>query len=345
MPATLGELARRFGGQARGADDRLIRAVASLERAEADQIAYLADKKYRSLLGQTRAGAVVLSPRDAEGYAGNALIVENPSLCFARITAWLHPPHPFAPGRHPSAQVEAGAVIAVSAWIGPHAVVEAGAVVGDDVYLGPGCYVGRGARIGARTRMVARATLMHDCEVGADCVIQPGAVIGAEGFGFAKDGDRWIKVPQLGRVVVGNDVEIGANTTIDRGTLDDTVVADGVKLDNLIHIAHNVRVGEHTIMAACVGIAGSTTIGKRCAFGGQVGVAGHLEIGDDVQVLGKSLVSGPIAKPGIYSSAMKVEVAEQWRRIAARIRQLDDMARRLRELEQQVRQLKEETSS
>ncbi|BAU48186.1 UDP-3-O-(3-hydroxymyristoyl) glucosamine N-acyltransferase [Sulfurifustis variabilis] len=342
MAVTLAELARRVGGQVRGDPGVEIRAVAPLDRAGPGEIAHLSDRRYRALVAETRAAAVVLVAEDAGAFKGTALIHPNPSLAFARIAAFLHPAPAVAPGRHPTAFVEDGARVADSARIGAYAVIEREATVEDGASIGPGCYVGQGARVGARTCLVAQVYVGARCEIGTDCLLQPGAVIGADGFGFAKDGERWIKVPQLGRVIVGDDVEIGANTTVDRGTLDDTVIARGVKLDNLIQIAHNVRVGEHTIMAACVGIAGSTSIGSRCAFGGQVGIAGHLDIADDVQVLGTSLVSASIPKPGVYSSALKAEPADEWRRTAARLRQLDELARRLREAEEEIRKLKGE---
>lgn len=342
MAVTLAELAKRVGGEIRGDAGTEIRAVAPLERAGPQEIAHLADPRYRPLLAGTRAGVVVLSAQDAPGRAGTVLVHGNPALAFARIAAHLHPAPAVAPGRHPTAVVAESARIDGSAGIGPYAVIEADATIAEGASVGAGCYVGRGARIGARTRLVAQVYVGERCEIGADCLLQPGAVIGADGFGFAKDGSRWVKVPQLGRVVIGDDVEVGANTAIDRGALDDTVIGDGVKLDNLIQIAHNVRVGEHTIMAACVGVAGSTSIGRRCAFGGQVGIAGHIEIADDVQVLGTSLVSGSIPKPGVYSSALKAEPADAWRRNAARLRQLDELARRLREAEAEIRKLKGE---
>lgn len=342
MAVTLAELARRVGGQIRGDPGIEVHAVAPLDRAGPGEIAHLSDRRYRPLLAGGRAGVVVLGAEDAEDYTGTALIHPNPSLAFARIAAYLHPAPAAVPGRHPTAIVEDGAQVHASAWIGAYALVEAEAMIEEGVSIGPGCCIGRRARVGARTRLVAQVYVGERCEIGADCLLQPGAVIGADGFGFAKDGGRWVKIPQLGRVVIGDEVEVGANTTIDRGTLDDTVIGRGVKLDNLIQIAHNVRIGEDTIMAACVGVAGSTSIGRRCAFGGQVGIAGHLEIADDVQVLGTSLVSGSIPKAGVYSSALKAEPADEWRRTAARLRQLDELARRLREAEDEIRKLKRE---
>lgn len=339
MP-TLAELARRFGGRVRGAGEVDIVSVAALDRAGPGHISYLQDRRYRPELAATRASAVILRADDAEAYPGNALIVEQPQLCFARIAAFLHPAPAIKAGIHPTAQVDPTARIAASASIGPHAVVEAGAVVGEEAQIGPGCHVGRDARVGARTRLIGRVWIGYGCVVGADSLLHPGAVIGADGFGFAKDGERWVKIPQLGRVVIGNDVEIGANTTIDRGTFGDTEIADGVKLDNLIHIGHNVRIGEHTAMAACVGVSGSVTIGRRCLFAGQVGVVDHVSIADDVMVLGKSMVAASIDEPGAYSSGIPAEPAEQWRRRLVRLRQLDEMAQRLKQLEKELEDLK-----
>lgn len=342
MVVTLAELARRFGAQLRGAGDVEITGVASLERAGPSEISYLYDLKRRHLLATCRAGAVVLNAAQADEYGGNALIVEQPRLCFARIAAFLHAPAPTPRGAHASAVIDPSARVAATAAIGPQAVVGARAVVGEKVEIGPGCYVGADASIGAETRLVGHIWVGTGCVIGRGCLLHPGVIVGADGFGYAEDGERWIKVPQLGRVVIGNEVEIGANTTVDRGALNDTEIGDGVKIDNLVQVGHNVRIGEHTAIAAGAGIAGSAVIGRRCSIGGQVGVAGHLTIADDVQVLGKSLVASSITEAGTYSSAIKAELATPWRRQVVRLRQLDEMARRLRDLEQEVRRLREE---
>ncbi len=336
---TLEELARRFGGQVRGDGSREIRGVATLADAGPHDAAFVANPQFHRYLATTRAAAVILGEEDVRHFSGNALIVDNPHLCFARVAALLHPEPPWEAGVHPSATVADGAQVAQTAWIGPHSVVEQGAVVEDGVFIGPGSFIDRGAVIGAGSRLVARVTVCRGCIVGKRCIIHPGAVIGSDGFGYARDGVRWVKVPQLGRAVLGDDVDIGSNTTIDRGALGDTLIADGVKLDNLIQIAHNVQIGEHTAMAAFVGVAGSVVIGKRCTFGGRAGIAGHLEIADDVHVTGTSLVSGSITKPGVYSSAISSEEAGSWRKNAARLRQLDALVRRVRELEHKVQML------
>ncbi len=340
MGVTLADLARSLNGRLRGDGAHRVTAVATLERAGATDVAFVADAKYRDQLQVTAAGAVLLRAADADGYNGNAIIVDDPQLCFARAAALLHPPAVAFPGVHPSAVVESGARVAPSAHVGAHVLVETGATVAEHAVVGPGCIVGRGAIIGARSRLVARVVVAAGCAIGRECLVHPGAVIGSDGFGFAKDGEGWIKMPQLGRAVLGDQVEVGANTTIDRGTLSDTVIEDGVKLDNLIQVAHNVRIGAHTAIAACTGIAGSTVIGRRCAIGGQVGIAGHLHIADDVQIMATSLVTRSITQAGAaYSSSIKAEPLEQWRRNAARVHQLDDLARRLRQLEQKMKVL------
>lgn len=345
MAVTLAELARRFQGRVRGNPDLVVERVAPLESAGPHDIAYLSDSKYLPKLADTTAGAVILTEADSSHYAGSALIVANPHLCFARVAQWLHPFPAFQPGVHPTAVIDPASRIARTAWIGPHSVVEGGAEIGEDAYVGPGCIVGNHASIGARTRLVGHVYIADRCAIGEDCLFHPGSVIGSDGFGYARDGDQWQKVPQLGRVVIGNNVEVGANTTIDRGTLNDTVIGDGVKLDNLVQIAHNVHIGENTAMAGCSGIAGSTVIGKRCTIGGQAGIAGHIEITDDVHIMGCSLVSSSIMKPGVYSSSIKAEPVEKWRRNVVRLYHLDEMARRLGKLEAKLQQHSEESEN
>ena len=323
----LGELAVRFGLGVRGDPDLVVSHVATLAGATAGAVSFLANRRYRRLLEGTRATAVVLTAEDAADCPVAALIGPNPYLAYARIATLLHTPPAAPPGVHPSAVVAPDARVPRSAAVAPHALIEPGAELGERVSIGPGAVVERGARIGDDTRVLARAVLCAGVIVGARCLIHPGAVIGADGFGFARDGDAWAKVPQLGTVRIGDDVEIGANTTIDRGAIDDTVIEDGVKLDNQIQVAHNVRIGAHTAIAACTGISGSTTIGKRCMIGGMVGFAGHLAIADDVAITGLSLVSASIRTPGSYSSGIPVVETREWRRAVARLRRLDRPAR------------------
>jgi len=332
MSFTLGELAVRFGCTLKGDPDARVSRVATLEDAGPDAVTFLANPKYRRYLSQTRAGAVIVEPRLADACPGAALIGPNPYAIYARIATLLHPAPVAAPGIHPSAIVDASAQIDPAAAIGPRAVIEAGVVVGPRAAIGPGCVVMHGARVGADTRLVANVTLCHDVSIGERCLLHPGAVIGADGFGLAPDRGEWLKVPQIGSVRIGNDVEIGASTTIDRGAIEDTVIDDGVKLDNQIQIAHNVRIGAHTAIAGCAGISGSAVIGQRCMIGGMVGIAGHLTICDDVMVTGKSFVSSSIRKPGYYSSGLPIDETARFRKNAARFHQLDDMARQVRRL-------------
>jgi UDP-3-O-[3-hydroxymyristoyl] glucosamine N-acyltransferase len=341
MGATLAELARCCHGELRGDPDFQVERVATLETAGPHDIAFVAGQKYYAQLAATRAGVVVLGHADAGQFSGNALLSENPRLCFTRVAAMLHPPARPPAGCHASAVVDASAGVAADAAIGPQAVIERGARIGHGVVVGAGCYIGSDVVIGDGTWLHAHVVIGAACILGERCIVQPGAVIGGDGFGYARDGVRWEKTPQLGRVVIGDDVEIGANTTIDRGALDDTVIERGAKLDNLIHIAHNVRIGEDTAIAACVGIAGSTRIGKRCTLAGQVGIVGHIEITDDVHVTGAAVVSHTIREPGTYSSGTPLETYPNWLRNAVRMRQLDDMARRLKKLEQKLSALSE----
>jgi UDP-3-O-[3-hydroxymyristoyl] glucosamine N-acyltransferase len=248
------------------------------------------------------------------------------------MAALLHPLPVAVPGVHVSAVVDARATVSPSASIGANVVIEAGASIGERVVVGPGCVVMQDARVDADTRLIANVTLCQGVSLGERCFVHPGVVIGSDGFGLAPDQGEWLKVPQVGSVRIGNDVEIGANTTIDRGAIGDTVIGDGVKMDNHIQIAHNVKVGAHTAMAAQSGIAGSTTVGERCMIGGQVGIAGHITICDDVVLTGKSFASSSIRKPGYYSSGLPIDESARFRKNAARFYQLDELVRQVRRL-------------
>ncbi len=333
---SLGELAVRHGLQLRGNPDHRVSRVGTLDSAGPDAVSFLANPRYRRQLADTRAGAVVLDPGSADGCAVAALVSDNPYAAYARIAADLYPEPAFEPGIHAAASVDPSAVVDASSR------VEAGAVLGPGVRVGPGCLVGPGSVIGrdvvlgAGCRLVARVTLCHGVVLGDRVLVHPGVVIGADGFGLAREPEGWIKVPQVGAVRIGSDVEIGANTTIDRGAIEDTVIGDGVKLDNQIQVAHNVRIGPHTVVAGCVGISGSAVIGARCMIGGAVGIAGHLEIADDVVVTAMALVSHSIRDPGVYSGALPLDEARRWRRNSARFRQLDSIAARLKALERRL---------
>ena len=320
---SLGELAVRFGLTLRGEPSLTVRSVATLSRANSGALSFLANSRYRRQLASTRATAVILSAEDEAHCPVAALIDPNPYLAYARIASLMHPDMPPEPGIHPSAVVASGARIATSASIGPLAVIEEGAQIGERVRVGPGCIVQKGASVGADSTLTSLVNLYPGVTLGKRCIVHAGAVVGADGFGFAPNAGVWVKVPQVGSVRVGDDVEIGANTTIDRGAIDDTVVENGVKLDNQIQVGHNVLIGAHTAIAACTGISGSTVIGQRCMIGGMVGFAGHLTIADDVVVTGCSLVSASIKKPGSYSSGMPTVETRLWRRMVAHLRRLD----------------------
>ncbi|OOG27171.1 UDP-3-O-(3-hydroxymyristoyl)glucosamine N-acyltransferase [Thioalkalivibrio denitrificans] len=333
MAISLGELAARLGVHLNGDPEAVIDGVAPLDRAVPGQLSFLSQARFRPHLPATRATAVILSPEHLEACPTAALVTDNPQLAYARACTLLHPQPQASPGVHPTAVVADDAVIHESASIGPQCVIEHGSTIGASVVLGPGCMVGPGCEVGPASRLHARVTLLHGTRIGKRVVIHSGAVLGSDGFGFARDGERWEKIPQLGVVVVGDDVEIGANTTIDRGALGDTVIEEGVKLDNLIQVAHNVRIGAHTAVAGCVGIAGSTRIGRRCAIGGGAGIIGHLEIADGVTITAMTLVTHSIPEPGVYGSGVPHAPAREWNRTVARLRQLDDLARRVRALE------------
>jgi UDP-3-O-[3-hydroxymyristoyl] glucosamine N-acyltransferase len=279
---------------------------------------------------------VLLTSEEAERYQGAALIVSNPYLAYAQLSHLFETRPASVPGVHPSAVIAASAQVHPSARIGAYVVIEAGACIEADVEIGAQCFIGARSRIGEGGRLAPRVTLYHDVVIGKRVVIQSGAVIGGEGFGFANEKGSWQKIAQIGGVLIGDDVEIGSNTTIDRGALADTLIGNGVKLDNQIMIAHNVQIGDNTAMAGCVGISGSTKIGRNCMIAGGVGMVGHIEVCDNVFVTGMTMVTRSISEPGSYSSGTAMQPAAEWRKSAARIRQLDDMARRLQQLEKQL---------
>jgi UDP-3-O-[3-hydroxymyristoyl] glucosamine N-acyltransferase len=333
MPVRLGELAARFGCELRGDPDTLIERVATLQEAGAGAISFLANSRYRRHLPGTQAAAVVLDASTVDDCPTNALIAANPYATYARIAQLLYSEAAGPSGRHASAVIAADAEVDPSAWIGPNAYVGAGAKIGARVQIGPNSVVFDRVVIGADTRLVAHVTLCSGVRLGERCLLHPGVVIGADGFGHAPDQGGYVKIPQVGSVLVGDDVEIGANSTIDRAAIGDTVIERGVKIDNQVQVGHNCRIGEHTVISGCVGISGSVTVGRRCMIGGMVGIAGHLEICDDVAITGKTLVSASIRKPGLYSGALPAAEARGFRRNSARFQKLDELARRVRRLE------------
>ena len=341
MKYTLGELAKHVSGEVKGDASCEIESVGTLQHANNTQISFLTNPAYRKNLSSSNAGAVILSASDAENCTINALVCNNPYAAYAKIAALLNPVEDFMVGVHPSAHIAEGAKVDKSASIAAGVVLESGVVISANVRVGPGCVIQKQSKIGSDTILIANITIAHGCDIGKNGLIHPGVVIGADGFGQAWDDGSWIKVPQLGRVVIGDDVEIGANTTIDRGAIEDTIIENNVKLDNQIQVAHNVKIGAHTAIAGCTAIAGSTKIGKHCRIAGMVGIVGHLEIADNVTVTAKSLVSGSIKKAGVYSSGTPLEPSQKWRKNTIRFKYLDDMAKRLNELEKQLSSNKE----
>ena len=325
----LGDLAERHGLVLRGDPDLRISGVAPLATADATQLAFLANRKLRGQLADSRAGAVIIDGKTAEGFNGNVLLSANPHASFARIAADFEDRPAATPGIHASAVVADDAVIDPTASIGPFCVIGARSRIEAGAELGPHCIVGVDCSVGARSRLIGRVTLVERVRLGARVLVHPGAVIGADGFGLAFDQGAWLKVPQLGGVRIGDDCEIGANTTIDRGALDDTVLEEDVRLDNQIQIAHNVVIGAHSAMAGCSAIAGSAKIGRYCLIGGAAGIAGHIELCDRVTITAMSLVSHSIHEPGEYSSGIPVQESRRWRRNAARIHRLDRLVRQL----------------
>jgi UDP-3-O-[3-hydroxymyristoyl] glucosamine N-acyltransferase len=340
---SLSDIAAKLGGRVLGDGGVHVSQIATLEHAQPGQISFLTNSKYRSQLDTTKAGAVILSEADQDATGLPRIISDNPYAYFARVSALLNPGPEIKPGIRPGAVIGAGAKIAETASIAATAVIGAGAVIGDFSVIGEGCCIGENTAIGSHARLYPRVVIYHDCVIGDNLIAHSGVVIGSDGFGIAMDQGRWIKIPQIGRVVIGNDVEIGANTTIDRGALDDTVIEDGVKLDNLIQVAHNVRIGAHTAIAGCAGIAGSTTIGRHCMIGGGVGISGHLQIGDHVEIAGFTLIARSIREPGSYSSAIPGIRTEDWRRNAVQLRHLDDLVKRVKALEKELESLNTES--
>jgi UDP-3-O-[3-hydroxymyristoyl] glucosamine N-acyltransferase len=337
VQARLDELAAALGGQLHGDGALPIEAIAPLERAGPHEISFLAQPRLLPQLAHSHAACVIVRPEHrAQALArGAALVVDDPYLAFARLTQWwaarerVPPP----PGVHGSAVVEPGAVIHPLASVGALACIGAGARIGAGAVVAAQALVGEGAEIGEHTRLGPRVVFERGCRIGARGVVQAGAVVGGDGFGFAPVQGRWLKIEHLGAVRIGDDVEIGANTCIDRGALDDTVIEDGVKLDNLIQIGHNCRIGAHTAMAGCTGVAGSTRIGAHCTAGGSAMILGHLEIADHVHISAATVVSHSIRKPGHYSGFFPIDENAAWEKNAATLRQLHALRERIRALE------------
>jgi UDP-3-O-[3-hydroxymyristoyl] glucosamine N-acyltransferase len=335
MPIRLGELASRFGCELVGDADVVIDDVAALESAGPRALSFLSNPALKPRLAATRAAAVVLRAEDAADSPVASILSDNPYAHYAMMAAVIRPAPTYAPGIASGAVVAESATVAASAHIAAHVSIGDNSVIGENVYVGPGSVVGPDCRIGDDSRLIANVTLVRQVEMGRRCIIHPGAVIGSDGFGNAMTPQGWVKVPQLGGVRMGDDVEIGANSTVDCGAIDDTIIENGVRIDNLCMIAHNVQIGAHTAMAAMTGVSGSTRIGKRCLLAGQVGTVGHIEICDDVVVSGKTMVSKDITKPGVYAASFPAEEVKTWGRRVAGLRRLDALVARVRKLEKE----------
>ncbi len=331
---TLSQIAELLGAELQGDGALEIKKIATLANAHTGHIAFLANKKYRSQLETTKASAVILSPDDAAYFSGNKIIVANPYVCYAKLAQFMDTtPRSASHDVHPSAVIHANAQVSKSAAIGANVVIEADAVIGDNVQIGPNSFIGERAKIGSGTKLWPSVSIYHDVEIGADCLLQANTVIGSDGFGYANERGQWLKIPQLGSVIIGDKVEIGASTTVDRGALDDTIIHSNVIIDNQCQIAHNVEVNSGTAIAGCTVLAGSVTIGKNCQIGGMSAINGHMSVCDGVIITGMSMVTKSITEPGIYSSGMPHTTNKEWRKSIAHLRNLSDMKSRLKALE------------
>lgn len=336
----LGEIVGQLGGELVGDADVVIKQVAPLSIAQAEHISFLANPKYRRQLQSCRAGAVIVHVAERDATNLPRILSDNPYAYFAKVSALLNPPsQAVAPGIHSTAVIDKTAIIPGSATVGAFTFIGKGVKIGEHAVIGVGCHLGDGVEIGDDSQLYPQVVIYHDCLIGKRVILHSGSVVGADGFGLAQEDGRWIKVPQIGRVIIGDDVEIGANTTVDRGALDDTVIEDGVKLDNQIQIAHNVHIGAHTAMAGCVGIAGSARIGRHCTVGGGAVILGHLEIADRVNISAGTLITKTITKPGEYTSVMPFSPHQEWLKNAAHLRHLDKLAKKLNELEKKIAEL------
>ena len=338
MAYTLLELANKIGGDVIGDGACVITHVAAIQQADKGAISYVCSVKYQKYLAQTTATAVIVTQELAVGLTVSALIVKNPRAAHARITALLHPPYQPPAGIHTSAVIASTASVAATASIAANVVIEDYAVVGEGACIEAGCVIGRQSVIGRAVHLYPNVTIYYGCTIGDYTIIHSSSVIGADGFGFEMDQGEWLKIPQIGAVCIGKHVEIGACSTVDRGALNDTVIADGVKLDNHVQIAHSVQIGANTIMSNGVGVAGSTKIGKNCIIGGMAGIRDNIELTDNVTITGMALVSKSLDKPGSYSSNTPIDDTKSWRKNSARFRQLDDMARRIAQLEKKLKE-------
>jgi UDP-3-O-[3-hydroxymyristoyl] glucosamine N-acyltransferase len=335
---SLKQLAEQVGAEVAGDENTLVTSIGTLAASVEGQISFLSNSKYRSQLSDTKASAVIISPDDVPHCPCAALVMANPYVGFARVAQILDTTPDAASDISPQASIDNTATLGTNVKVGPFVVIEAGADIGDDVQIGAGCFIGKDTVIGQGTKIWANTTLYHNVIVGEECLIQSNTVIGADGFGYANDNGQWIKIPQIGRVIIGNNVEIGASTTVDRGALEDTVIRDGVIIDNQCQIAHNATIKENAAIAGCTVVAGSTTIGKYCTIGGMSAITGHVEIADNVHFTGMAMVTKGVSEPGLYSSGIPAMPSKEWRKTAIGIRNLTSLNQRVKKLEKQAQE-------
>jgi len=331
---TLSEIAKHIDGVVHGDEQYEVTSIGTLQNSHSKQLSFLSNKKYKRYLTDTGAGAVIVSNDMASFVVSNAIVVDDPYVAYAKAASFLNPRPEKLSGIHSSASVADDSSIHPTASIGAQVVIGSGVIIAENVVIGPGCVILDKVTVGESTRLIANITLCEAVKVGKRVIIHPGVVIGADGFGIANDKGKWINVPQIGSVQIGDDVDIGANTTIDRGAIDDTIIGDGVKLDNQIQVGHNTTIGTNTVIAGCVGIAGSTTIGKNCIIGGGAGLGGHLELVDGVMLTGMTMVTKSIKQAGSYSSGIPAEETHHWHKNVIRYRQMDKLTERVKQLEE-----------
>ncbi len=335
---TLGELADHIGAHLEGVASRLpVIGIATLAGATHQQVSFFSSRQYRQQLSHTQAAAVIISPSDRSLCPVPVLMMENPYLGYAKAAQFFNLPPKFNAHIHSSSVISPHATIGQHVFVDAHVVIKENVMIGDNVIIESGCTIQKNVTISSQAHLRPHVTIYPNTKIGERVIIHSGTVVGSDGFGLANDQGTWVKIPQLGGVIIGDDVEIGANTTIDKGALEDTIIGSGVKLDNQIQIGHNVTIGEHTAIAGCVGIAGSTRIGKHCMIAGGVGIVGHIEITDHVYITGGSIVLQSILSPGTYSSGVPLQTNSQWHRNYHRFKQLDTLLKRLQQLEDKIK--------
>ncbi|OCH20530.1 UDP-3-O-(3-hydroxymyristoyl)glucosamine N-acyltransferase [Aliivibrio logei] len=333
---TLAKLAEKLGATVHGNGDVIVHSIASMNKAREGDITFLSNAKYRKQLAECQASAVIVKEADVEFCQSNALIMRDPYLGFALAAQALDTTPAPATDIAPSAYIAADAIIGKGVAIGHNAVIESKAVIADGAIIGSGCFIGQEAKIGENTKLWANVSIYHRVEIGKSCLVQAGTVIGSDGFGYANDRGTWVKIPQLGTVIIGDNVEIGANAAIDRGAIDNTIIENNVIIDNHIQIAHNVQIGSGSAMAGGTIVAGSTKIGKHCIIGGGSVINGHIEITDGVTITGMGMVMRGISEKGMYSSGIPLQPNKEWRKTATRVHKIDDMNKRLKAVEKKL---------